>query len=115
VPVEGPVGTGLGVPAAAELDGVEEALAKNARAFRRCYDRGLSQNPLLWGKVRVRIVVTRDGRTTATDEGSELPDPEVVACIVRRWQEVPFDPPERAGRASAVVAITFLPATEPET
>lgn len=118
LPVDGPRASdddaAVAPAGTARLDGVERALAQNAVAFRRCYDRGLQENPRLRGKVRIRIVVLPDGRASVRDEQSDLPDPEVVACVVRRWREVPLGKPDGVGAASVVVAITFLPSSGSE-
>ncbi|APR75749.1 Hypothetical protein A7982_01095 [Minicystis rosea] len=61
---------------------------------RLCYEKGLHKDPKLAGKVVVRFVIGKDGSvTSAVDAGSTLPDPAVVACVVRDFRSLTFPPP----------------------
>lgn len=87
---------------------------KNFGLFRICYEAGLSKTPRLGGLVQVRFVIDESGATTkAEDFGSDLPDPEVVACIVRNYSKLSFPPPE-GGSVTIVYPIHFSPGDEPD-
>ena len=71
--------------------------------IRACYDDGLARNPLLQGRVSFRFVIGRDGvASNAANAGSDLPDSQVVSCVVRAAAGLVFTPPE--GGVATVVA-----------
>jgi TonB family protein len=76
---------------------------------RACYERGLVHNPNLRGRVVVRFVINRDGSVrTAEDAGSDLPDPEVVACVLRAYRSFQF-PASEWGIVTVTYPIVFSP------
>lgn len=75
--------------------------------FRACYERGLARNPALAGRIATRFVIGWTGQVVSTaDGGSDLPDREVVACVVRHFQALEFPPPE-GGTVVVVYPIVF--------
>ena len=93
------------------IDEIERVVAADQSDFRRCYERGRQKNPDLRGNVKVRIVVDAAGRSTVTAAATDLPDDEVVGCILGHWRAVTFaPPPEGRSQASVVVAHAFVPA-----
>ncbi len=71
--------------------------------FRACYERGLVKNPDLAGRVTARFVIGRTGQVISTaDGGSDLPDPEVVACVVRNFAALEFPQPE-----GGIITVTY--------
>ena len=60
--------------------------------YRGCYAEGLlRRGPTLTGRVSVRFVIDPQGKVvSARDEGSELADPKVVACIVQAFTQLTF-------------------------
>jgi TonB family protein len=78
-------------------------------AYRRCYKAGLARNASLQGRVVVRFVVDTQGHVAeARDEGSTLPDPDVVACIVKGFANLSFPKPV-GGQVTVVYPIEFNP------
>lgn len=74
---------------------IQRIVRLQAGRFRACYERGLAKNPNLAGRVVARFVIDRAGQVTdASDGGSDLPDPEVVACVVRGFYSLDFPQPE---------------------
>src|SRR5262249_17823868 len=76
-----------------------ETLQRRARQslgrFRACYQPALATNPNLAGRVTTRFVIGRDGSVQSTmDGGSDLPDPNVSACVVRAFSGISFPQPE---------------------
>ena len=64
-----------------------------------CYGAGLRKNPALRGHMAVSFEIGAHGEVTAArDDGSDLPDPMVRACIVRAFYALTFAPPH-AGTA----------------
>jgi hypothetical protein len=77
--------------------------------FRLCYESGLATNSNLRGKVTVKFVIDRDGLLAMTeDAGSDLPDANVVACVVKGFGTLRFPPPD-GGNVTAVYPIMFQP------
>jgi hypothetical protein len=80
--------------------------------FRGCYEEGLRREPLLAGKVAIRVFVAASG---AVDRSEALPsslvDPVVAACVGReaRHLSFPSGPSERA----AVLEVTLAVGDEP--
>lgn len=71
--------------------------------FRACYETGLRANPSLRGRVAVAFVVGRDGSVgSAQNAGSDLPDPNVIACVVRGFASLSFPAPE-----DGIVKVTY--------
>ena len=64
---------------------------------------------MLEGFVKVGFVINREGNVeSVADRGSDLPDAQVVACVVQRYREIKFPKPE--GRVVTVVyPIRFAP------
>ena len=68
----------------------------NLGRARLCYERGLSKNPQLAGKVSVKFTIGQDGAVkTATNSGGDLPDKDTAACIARTVQSMSFPSPEK--------------------
>jgi hypothetical protein len=68
-------------------------------SFRRCYERGLGRDPNLEGLVTVRFVIGLDGAvSSASGSGSDLPDPNVVNCMVNTFHGLVF--PRSGGTVS---------------
>src|SRR6187402_2431056 len=62
---------------------VMRTVRQNFGRFRLCYEKGLSRNPALAGKVELRFAIERDGSVSrvVSGAGSDLPDPEMVKCV----------------------------------
>jgi len=100
---------------AAEVDGsvdsksISKIVKRNARAVKRCYEKGLLANPNLKGKVSVTIMINMRGRVESVDIGANtLGDASVTRCIkgvVRRWR---FPKPD-GGPASVTFPFVFSP------
>jgi len=100
---------------AAEIDGsvdaksISKIVKRNARAVKRCYEKGLLANPSLKGKVSVTIMINMMGRVESVDiVANTLGDASVTRCIkgvVRRWR---FPKPD-GGPASVTFPFVFSP------
>jgi hypothetical protein len=88
---------------------IQRIVRQNFGRFRFCYEAGIRNNPNLQGRVAVKFVVSRTGAVAMTaDGGSDLPDQNVVQCVVRAFAELSFPPPE-AGMVTVVYPIVFSP------
>jgi hypothetical protein len=77
--------------------------------FRLCYEKGLASNSELRGRVTVKFVIDTDGTVAkVADGGSDLPDPNVVSCVVKGFGALRFPPPN-GGPVTVVYPIMFDP------
>ncbi len=77
--------------------------------YQRCYEAALSRKPDLRGRVTIRFVIGADGSVSdLRDDGSTLPDPEVVACVMKGFAGLSFPVPE-GGPVTVVYPIAFAP------
>jgi hypothetical protein len=90
--------TSVAVSAGLAAGVVRRIVRQNHGRTRVCYEDGLAKNPGLEGGVGVKLLVLRDGTVgMAQDQGSDLPDAKVVACIVRGFTNLSFPQPDRSG------------------
>lgn len=90
---------------------IQRIVRQNQGRFRACYEDGLSRDPKLEGRVSVRFVIGQDGTVSSvTSNGSDLPDPKVVACVVRVFDRMTFPAPE-GGIVSVSYPLMFRPET----
>jgi hypothetical protein len=88
---------------------IQRIVRQNFGRFRLCYEAGLRSNPALSGRVSTKFVIGRDGAVNqASDAGSDLPDQQVVACIVRSFNSLSFPSPE-GGVATVTYPIVLTP------
>jgi hypothetical protein len=74
---------------------IQRVVRQNFGRFRACYEAGLRNNPSLQGRVAVAFTVGRDGSVgSAQSAGSDLPDSNVVSCVVKQFYGLSFPAPE---------------------
>lgn len=89
---------------------IQRIVRQNNGRFRMCYEQGLRSNPGLTGRVTTKFVIGRDGAVSqAADGGSDLPNQEVVSCVVRSFNALSFPQPE-GGIATVIYPIVLTPA-----
>jgi len=88
---------------------IQRIVRQNFGRFRLCYEAGLRSNPGLSGRVATKFVIGRDGAVAqASDAGSDLPDQQVVSCVVRSFHNLSFPQPE-GGIATVTYPIILTP------
>jgi hypothetical protein len=91
---------------------IQRIVRQNFGRFRLCYESGLRGNPGLSGRVATKFVIGRDGGVMqSSDAGSDLPDQNVVACVVRSFNSLSFPAPE-GGIATVTYPIILTPGGE---
>jgi len=86
---------------------IQRIVRQNFGRFRLCYEHGMRSNPNLQGRVTVKFVIDRSGAVELTaDGGSDLPDRDVVQCVVRSFGNLSFPPPE-GGMVTVAYPIVF--------
>ncbi|MBN9160520.1 MAG: hypothetical protein BGO98_18400 [Myxococcales bacterium 68-20] len=78
--------------------------------FRRCYEDGLRRDARLRGRVAVRFTIDPTGYVAEArpDDTTDMPDREVVDCVVRGFTLLRFSKPE-GGSVKVVYPIVFNP------
>jgi hypothetical protein len=91
---------------------IQRIVRQNFGRFRLCYEAGLRGNPGLSGRVATKFVIGRDGAVMqSSDAGSDLPDQQVVACVVRSFNALSFPAPD-GGIATVTYPIILTPGGE---
>jgi hypothetical protein len=90
---------------------IQSIVRQNFGRFRLCYENGLRENPALEGRVAVRFLIGVDGGVAAaSDAGSAMPDPAVVACVTRAFRGLSFPSPSGGATVTVTYPILFSPA-----
>ncbi len=81
-------------------------------ALYRIYNRELRKNPLLKGKMVLRITIEPDGSVSVVKvESSDMDSPELSAGIIARVKKFNFGPKQGVPKTTILYPIDFLPAT----
>lgn len=89
-------------------------VAGMAAGFRRCYDKGLQEDPNMKGSVRVTAKIGPNGEVqSAVPSGGAGLSQTVVSCVAARVTSAVFSPPD-GGAATIVIPVSFFPVA-PET
>lgn len=90
-----------------QVSNASSVVAGMAAGFRRCYRRGLAEDPTMKGSLKLTLAVGPDGEVLG---GSVSPSGTlgntVSACVQARGSSAHFSPPE-GGRAVIVVPVSF--------
>jgi hypothetical protein len=87
-------------------ENIQHTIRRNFQRFRGCYEAGLRAFPTLSGRVTVQFRISTDGDVVmARDGGSDLPDREVVQCMVDIMRELSFP---RQDSGTVTVTYPFL-------
>jgi hypothetical protein len=88
---------------------IQHVVRSSFEKFRTCYEAGLGRNSSLEGRVSIRFVIDRTGKVSnVTDGGSDIPDAEVVSCVLKTMATVEFPAPAN-GIVTVVYPIMFAP------
>lgn len=108
--VKGPVGNASVSSAmlAGSVSGAAGVVAAMRAGFRRCYQRGLEQNPDISGRINLTIQVGPGGNVSSVSGGPSGNIPgSVVECVKARARAAQFSPPD-GGSAAINVPISFV-------
>ncbi len=99
-------------PSEANIDsaGVTKVINVSRAAIKRCYDKALTSNPQLKGKMSVKIVINQQGRVNSTEiVDDSLHDAEVAKCVKGVIGRLRFPKP-----ADGTATVTFPFAFDPK-
>ena len=81
---------------------IQRVVRSHYGQLRKCYEQGLGRDRNLRGRVSARFVIPESGLVSSVaNAGSDLPDAEVVNCILRSFAGMRF--PSPAGGSVVVV------------
>ncbi|MFN7144107.1 MAG: AgmX/PglI C-terminal domain-containing protein [Myxococcota bacterium] len=107
---EGGIGTVGGDPiilGALDKSLIDAVIKRNMSQIRYCYQRELTKNPTLGGKITVKFVIAKDGTvSSATTKSSTMSNPAVESCINGRFMRFQF--PEPKGGGIVIVSYPFI-------
>jgi hypothetical protein len=90
-------------------DAIQRVVRLNFGKFRMCYEDQLKTNPSLQGRVVTKFMIGRDGTVVAAqDGGSDMPNQQVVSCIVRSFQNLSFPTPD-GGNVTVTYPLVLSP------
>lgn len=93
---------------------VASTLRKALPAIRSCYEKGLTKQPTLAGKVMASFRIGADGTVDnaheAPGEGPPFPDPKVTECILKQIRALRFPKPNGGGVVKVKYPFVFTPA-----
>jgi pSer/pThr/pTyr-binding forkhead associated (FHA) protein len=107
---EGGIGTVGGDPiilGALDRSLIDEVIKRHMNQIRYCYQRELTKNPALGGKVVIKFTIAKDGTVSqASTKSTTMNNSAVENCIVSRFMRMQF--PEPKGGGIVIVSYPFL-------
>lgn len=107
---EGGIGTVGGDPiilGALDRSLIDEVIKRHMNQIRYCYQRELTKNPSLGGKIVIKFVIAKDGSvSSASVKNSSMGNSAVESCISGRFMRMQF--PEPKGGGIVIVSYPFL-------
>lgn len=86
---------------------IDPVVKRHMNQIRYCYQRGLTSNPGLGGKIVVKFVISKDGSVSkASTKSSTMGNKSVEGCINSRFQRFKF--PEPKGGGIVIVSYPFV-------
>ena len=86
---------------------IDAVIKRNMNQIRYCYQRELTKNPNLGGKIVVKFVIAKDGSvSSATTKATTMNSPAVENCINGRFMRFKF--PEPKGGGIVIVSYPFI-------
>jgi hypothetical protein len=108
--VKGPVGSASIGGAAVSGGSVANAsavVAGMAAGFRRCYNKGLQEDPNMKGSVRITAKIGPNGEVLSVSPSGSGLSGTVISCVAARVSSAQFAPPDGGG-ATVVIPVTFV-------
>jgi hypothetical protein len=110
---EGGIGTVGGDPIiVGSLDRslIDAVIKRHMNQIRYCYQRELTKNPNLAGKVGIKFVIAKDGSVSKANPYEDtMTNPAVSSCIVGRFMRMTFPKPKGGGIVIVKYPFLFSP------
>lgn len=99
------------VSGALPADVIRRIVRANIPRIRYCYEKGLTKNPELAGKLNVKFTIGKDGAVVSAETtGSTIGDAEVLSCAANVFKQMSFPSPEGGGVVTVTYPMVFAPA-----
>jgi hypothetical protein len=86
---------------------IDAVIKRHMNQIRYCYQRELTKNPNLGGKITVKFVIAKDGTVSkASKKSSTMNSKAVEGCITNRFMRFKF--PEPKGGGIVIVSYPFI-------
>jgi hypothetical protein len=86
---------------------IDEVIKRHMNQIRYCYQRELTKNPALAGKIVIKFTIAKDGTvSTASSKTTTMNNAAVEQCIVGRFLRMQF--PEPKGGGIVIVSYPFI-------
>jgi len=85
---------------------IDAVIKRNMNQIRYCYQRELTKNPSLGGKVTVKFVIAKDGTVSKAEIKQGMGSAAVESCISGRFMRFKF--PEPKGGGIVIVSYPFI-------
>ena len=86
---------------------IDEVIKRHMNQIKYCYQRELTKNPSLAGKIVIKFVIAKDGTVSKADvKTSTMGSSSVESCITGRFMRFQF--PEPKGGGIVIVSYPFL-------
>ena len=86
---------------------IDAVIKRNMNQIRYCYQRELTKNPSLGGKIVVKFTIAKDGSVSKTSiKSSSMGNKKVESCIAGRFMQFKF--PEPKGGGIVIVSYPFI-------
>jgi TonB family protein len=86
---------------------IDAVIKRNMNQIRYCYQRELTKNPSLGGKIVVKFTIAKDGSVSkASIKSSSMGNAKVESCIAGRFMQFKF--PEPKGGGIVIVSYPFI-------
>ena len=103
---------GTSVQGSLSRDVIQRMVRVNVGRIRQCYEHALQKAPNLTGRVSIRFVIGPTGKVVqASDSGSTLGDPGVIACVLAAVRRISFPSPTGGGPVVVTYPFVFSPGT----
>ena len=108
--VKGPVGSasiGGASVSGGSVANASSVVAGMGAGFRRCYNKGLQEDPNMKGSVRITAKIGPNGEVLSVSPSGSGLSGTVISCVASRVSSAQFAPPEGGG-ATVVIPVTFI-------
>jgi hypothetical protein len=108
--VKGPVGSasiGGASVSGGSVTNASSVVAGMGAGFRRCYNKGLQEDPNMKGSVRITAKIGPNGEVLSVSPSGSGLSGTVISCVASRVSSAQFAPPEGGG-ATIVIPVTFV-------
>jgi Ca-activated chloride channel family protein len=83
---------------------IDEVIKRHMNQIRYCYQRELTKNPSLGGKVTIKFVIVKDGSVSnASTKSTTMNNSAVENCVAERFKRFQFPEPQGGG----IVIVTY--------